>query len=65
MPPNPQQPEFKVDLPAPGLQHPQTVHGEPEVLQGLEQAQNIIAEQQPERIITLDGTCLVSLPAFD
>lgn len=41
------------------------IYAEDEVLAGIRDAQDKISEQQPDRIITIGGNCMVSLAPFD
>lgn len=41
------------------------ISGEDEVLSGIQDAQNKLAAEKPDRIITIGGNCMVSLAPFD
>lgn len=68
LPENKNQPLIKVNvLPPDGQEKPVTqgITGEAEILASIQDAQKKIASEQPDRIITLGGNCLVSLAPFD
>lgn len=68
LPDNPAQPWVKVEIPAPDGVKPVVkagIAGLDAVLGGIRAAQQAIAAHAPERIITVGGTCLVSLASFD
>ncbi len=68
LPQNNNQPVIKVDiLPPDGTEKP-VIHGiyaENEVLSGIHNAQKKLAEESPDRVITIGGNCMVSLAPFD
>ena len=41
------------------------IYAEDEVLAGIQDAQNKLAAEKPDRIITIGGNCMVSLAPFD
>ncbi|MBO4349372.1 MAG: arginase family protein [Proteobacteria bacterium] len=68
LPENENQKIVKVNIKAPDHQIKSITHGiyaEDEVLSGISDAQNKLAEEMPDRIITIGGNCLVSLAPFD
>ena len=68
LPANPDQPTIKVDIAAPdGTERliEDGILGKSEVLAGIKAAQKVIADSQPDRIITIGGNCLVSHAPFD
>ena len=68
LPPNPDQPLIQVDVPAPdGKPRPvaEGMRARKEILAGIADAKRKIARERPDRIITLGGSCLVSLAPFD
>ena len=68
LPANPDQPLIQVDVPAPdGKPRPvaEGMRARKEVLAGIADAKRKIARERPDRIITLGGSCLVSLAPFD
>lgn len=68
LPANPDQPTIKVDIAAPDDSErliEDGILGKSEVLAGIEAAQKVIADSQPDRIITIGGNCLVSHAPFD
>ena len=68
LPANPSQPLVKVDVPAPDGAEKPVVDGicaRSGVLAGIADAKRKIAMERPDRIITLGGSCLVSLAPFD
>lgn len=68
LPKNPDQPLIKVDVLPPDNREKTITRGiyaEDEVLAGVQDAQKKIAEEGPDRIITIGGNCLVSLAPFD
>lgn len=68
LPANPDQPTIKVDIAAPdGTERliEDGILGKSEVLAGIKASQKVIADSQPERIITIGGNCLVSHAPFD
>ena len=68
LPDNPNQPLVKVDIKAPDgstREIEDGIVGKSEVLAGIQAAQEVIAQNHPDRIITLGGNCLVSQAPFD
>lgn len=68
LPANPKQPLVKVNIAAPdGLERTvqDGITGKKEVFAGILAAQKAIAENQPQKIITIGGNCLVSQAPFD
>ena len=68
LPANANQPLVRVEVAPPdGQEKPVTngICGEAEVLAGIRSAQCKLAAQQPDRVITIGGNCLVSLAPFD
>ena len=68
LPANPDQPTIKVDIAAPdGTERliEDGILAKSEVLAGIKAAQKVIADSQPDRIITIGGNCLVSHAPFD
>lgn len=68
LPKNPNQPIVKVDvLPPTGEEKRVTngIYAEDEVLAGIQDAQRKIAAEDPDRIVTVGGNCMVSLAPFD
>ena len=68
LPKNPNQPLVKVDiLPPDGKEKRVTngIYAEDEVLTGIQDAQRKIAAEDPDRIVTVGGNCMVSLAPFD
>lgn len=68
LPKNPNQPIIKVDVLPPGNREKSITNGiyaEDEVLAGVRDAQKKIAAEEPDRIITIGGNCMVSLAPFD
>ncbi len=68
LPANPKQPLVKVNIAAPdGLERTvqDGITGKKEVFAGILAAQKVIAENQPQKIITIGGNCLVSQAPFD
>ncbi|MBQ3454060.1 MAG: arginase family protein [Thermoguttaceae bacterium] len=68
LPPNANQPVVQVDVvPPDGGEKSVTngIYAEDEVLSGIRSAQEKIAAESPDRIITIGGSCLVSLAPFD
>ena len=68
LPQNPNQPVVKVDIIPPNSKEKTVTNGiyaEEEVLSGIRDAQEKISKQNPVRIITIGGNCMVSLAPFD
>lgn len=68
LPENENQPLVKVAVAPPDGREKQITDGiyaEDEVFAGIRDAQDRISEQQPDRIITIGGNCMVSLAPFD
>ena len=68
LPQNPNQPFVKVDIIPPNSKEKTVTNGiyaEEEVLSGIRDAQEKISKQNPDRIITIGGNCMVSLAPFD
>ncbi len=68
LPPNDHQPLFKVDILPPNHQNKSITHGiyaEDEVLNGIQNAQKLLHAENPDRVITIGGNCIVSLAPFD
>lgn len=68
LPANPKQSLVKVNIAAPdGLERTvqDGITGKKEVFAGILAAQKVIAENQPQKIITIGGNCLVSQAPFD
>ena len=68
LPQNESQPLVRVEISPPdGKEKAITngIRGEEEVLAGIHDAQKKLAEENPDRVITLGGNCLVSLAPFD
>jgi arginase len=68
LPENPSQPLVKVDTAVPdGKEKAVTdgIYGRTEAAQGIDSAYEKISKEQPDKIITLGGTCLVSFAPFD
>ena len=68
LPENKNQPLIKVDIAPPDGKEKKITNGiyaENEVLSGIKDAQNKIAAEKPDRIITIGGNCIVSLAPFD
>lgn len=68
LPENRRQPLVKVSIAPPDGKEKPIRHGlyaEAEVLAGIADAQRKIAAEQPDRIITIGGNCMVSLAPFD
>ena len=67
LPQNPNQLVVKVDIiPPSSKEKPVTngIYAEEEVLSGIRDAQEKISKQNPDRIITIGGNCVVSLAPF-
>ena len=68
LPQNPNQPVVKVDIIPPNSKEKAGTNGiyaEKEVLLGIRDAQEKISKENPDRIITIGGNCMVSLAPFD
>lgn len=68
VPENQNQPLFKIDLPAPGTIHPEEkdgIYALDKVLLGIQKAKSILYGENPDKVITIGGNCLVSLAPFD
>lgn len=68
LPANPNQPVVPVDITPPdgrGKSVTNGIYGESEVLAGIRSAQDKLAQEQPDRVITIGGNCMVSLAPFD
>lgn len=68
LPQNPNQPTIKVEILPPDNREKAVMNGiysEDEVLKGIKDAQKKIAAEEPDRIITIGGNCIVSLAPFD
>ena len=68
LPLNPAQPVVRVDVAPPnGEEKPITngIYAENEVLSGIWDAQEKLAAEEPDRVITIGGNCMVSLAPFD
>ena len=68
LPPNAAQPLVKVDvLPPDGKEKIVTngISAEDEVLGGIRDAQKKLAQEEPDKVITIGGNCIVSLAPFD
>lgn len=68
LPQNPNQPTIKVEILPPDNKEKAVTNGiysEDEVLKGIKNAQKKIAAEEPDRIITIGGNCIVSLAPFD
>ena len=68
LPENDRQPLIRVNITAPcGKEYPITegIYAKSEVLAGIRDAQSKIEIENPDRIITIGGNCLVSLAPFD
>lgn len=68
LPANPAQPVIRVDIAPPDGKDKTVTNGiyaENEVLSGIQNAQEKLAEEAPDRVITIGGNCMVSLAPFD
>ena len=68
MPVNPLQPLVKVEIAPPdGKEKPVTdgIYAKDEVLAGIADAQKKLDAENPDRVITIGGNCMVSLASFD
>lgn len=68
LPQNPKQPVVKVDVIPPNSKEKVVTNGiyaEEEVLSGIRDAKDKISRENPDKIITIGGNCMVSLAPFD
>ncbi|MDO4268967.1 MAG: arginase family protein [Eubacteriales bacterium] len=68
MPQNPKQPVVKVNAAPPDGKEKAVTNGiyaQEEVLSGIRDAQEKLAKENPDRVITIGGNCMVSLAPFD
>ena len=68
LPQNPKQPVIRVEIASPDGKEKSVTNGiyaENEVLFGIRNAQTKLAEEAPDRVITIGGNCMVSLAPFD
>jgi arginase len=70
LPENPNQPLIKVNITPPtetDEEKPITngIKGEKEVLEGIRDAQKKLEQENPDKVITIGGNCIVSLAPFD
>ena len=68
LPQNPNQPVVRVEIAPPDeTEKPVTngIYAEAEVLAGIQDAQVMLLAEEPDRVITIGGNCLVSLAPFD
>lgn len=68
LPQNPKQPVVKVDVIPPDNKEKGVTNGiyaEEEVLSGIKDAKDKISRENPDKIITIGGNCMVSLAPFD
>lgn len=68
VPENQNQPLYKIDLPSPDSVHAEEkdgIYALDEVILGIQKANNILCEANPDKIITIGGNCIVSLVPFD
>ena len=68
LPQNQDQPVIRVDITPPNGNEKNTTNGiyaEEEVLSGIHDAQEKLAAEAPDRVITIGGNCMVSLAPFD
>ena len=68
VPENQNQPLYKIDLPSPDSVHAEEkdgIYALDEVILGIQKANNILYEANPDKIITIGGNCIVSLVPFD
>lgn len=68
LPENDAQPLIKVDIAPPdGLEKPVTdgIYGKPEVISGIKDAMGKLKAENPDKVITIGGNCLVSQAPFD
>ena len=68
LPQNPNQPLIKVDIAEPSDKQHEVSNGifaKSEVFAGIQSAMRILIREQPEKVITIGGSCLVSQASFD
>lgn len=68
LPQNPNQPLIKVDIAEPSDKQHEVSDGilaKNEVFAGIQSATQILVREQPEKVITIGGNCLVSQASFD
>lgn len=68
LPENERQPLVKVKIAPPDGREKRVtdgIYGKEEVLAGIREAMKVIEEEQPDRIITIGGNCMVSQAPFD
>ncbi|WP_436863057.1 arginase family protein [Staphylococcus caeli] len=68
LPNNNNQQEFKIDVAAPNenaLELENGVYGQSQIIDNVKQARAILKTEQPEKVITLGGNCMVSQAPFD
>lgn len=68
LPPNDEQKLVRVEIAPPdGKERPETegIVGLDDVLAGIRDAKRKLAEEKPERVVTIGGNCVVSLAPFD
>lgn len=68
LPKNPNQPIVKVEVLPPNSEEKHVINGiyaEDEVLEGIQDAQRKLAAEDPDRVVTVGGNCMVSLAPFD
>lgn len=68
VPENQNQRLYKIDLPSPDSVHAEEkdgIYALDEVILGIQKANNILYEANPDKIITIGGNCIVSLVPFD
>lgn len=68
LPKNAEQPVIKVEVVPPDGVEKNVTHGiyaEQEVLSGIKNAQGKLEQENPDRVITIGGNCIVSLAPFD
>lgn len=68
LPGNENQPLLKVNIAPPDGKERETTDGiyaKEEVVDGIRQAQKVLQEAKPEKVITIGGNCMVSLAPFD
>ncbi|MDT0652612.1 arginase family protein [Staphylococcus epidermidis] len=62
------QPEFKIDVSEPNVEKLELengVYGQSQIVNNVKQAQHILNQEQPDKVITLGGNCMVSQAPFD